>query len=314
MEFSHTPQLRKQSLWKRMLRNRWVYAMMIPVIVYFVMFKYIPIANLRIAFYDYKILRGFSGSKYVGLQHFIKFFSSSNFPALLKNTVLFSIGAIFWQTLAPIVFALMINEVRGPKAKKLYQTISFMPYFISVVVVVTMINNIISPSMGLLNTLRKNLGLETVYYLGNPQYFYTINYVSGVWSCMGWNSVVYIAALAGVDEEIYEAAVVDGASRMQRLLHITIPAILPTIAMLLTISVGGLLGGGYLDKLILLQNDMNYSASEMLNTYIYKVGLVNAKYSYASAIGLVTSIVSCTLVVITNLISKKLSDSQVSVF
>lgn len=314
MEFSHTPQLRKQSLWKRMLRNRWVYAMMIPVIVYFVMFKYIPITNLRIAFYDYKILRGFSGSKYVGLQHFIKFFSSSNFPALLKNTVLFSIGAIFWQTLAPIVFALMINEVRGPKAKKLYQTISFMPYFISVVVVVTMINNIISPSMGLLNTLRKNLGLETVYYLGNPQYFYTINYVSGVWSCMGWNSVVYIAALAGVDEEIYEAAVVDGASRMQRLLHITIPAILPTIAMLLTISVGGLLGGGYLDKLILLQNDMNYSASEMLNTYIYKVGLVNAKYSYASAIGLATSIVSCTLVVITNLISKKLSDSQVSVF
>lgn len=314
MEFSHTPQLRKQSLWKRMLRNRWVYAMMIPVIVYFVMFKYIPIANLRIAFYDYKILRGFSGSKYVGLQHFIKFFSSSNFPALLKNTVLFSIGAIFWQTLAPIVFALMINEVRGPKAKKLYQTISFMPYFISVVVVVTMINNIISPSMGLLNTLRKNLGLETVYYLGNPQYFYTINYVSGVWSCMGWNSVVYIAALAGVDEEIYEAAVVDGASRMQRLLHITIPAILPTIAMLLTISVGGLLGGGYLDKLILLQNDMNYSASEMLNTYIYKVGLVNAKYSYASAIGLATSIVGCTLVVITNLISKKLSDSQVSVF
>lgn len=314
MEFSHTPQLRKQSLWKRMLRNRWVYAMMIPVIVYFVMFKYIPIANLRIAFYDYKILRGFSGSNYVGLQHFIRFFSSNNFPALLKNTVLFSIGAIFWQTLAPIVFALMINEVRAPKVKKLYQTISFMPYFISVVVVVTMINNIISPSMGLLNTLRKNLGLETVYYLGNPQYFYTINYVSGVWSCMGWNSVVYIAALAGVDEEIYEAAVVDGASRMQRLLHITIPAILPTIAMLLTISVGGLLGGGSLDKLILLQNDMNYSASEMLNTYVYKVGLVNAKYSYASAIGLAMSIVSCTLVIITNLISKKISDSQVSVF
>lgn len=314
MEFSHTPQLRKQSLWKRMLRNRWVYAMMIPVIVYFVMFKYIPITNLRIAFYDYKILRGFSGSKYVGLQHFIKFFSSSNFPALLKNTVLFSIGAIFWQTLAPIVFALMINEVRGPKAKKLYQTISFMPYFISVVVVVTMINNIISPSMGLLNTLRKNLGLETVYYLGNPQYFYTINYVSGVWSCMGWNSVVYIAALAGVDEEIYEAAVVDGASRMQRLLHITIPAILPTIAMLLTISVGGILNGGNLDKLILLQNEMNFSASEMLNTYTYKLGLVNAKYSYASAIGLATSVVGCILVLISNYASKKMSDSQVSVF
>lgn len=314
MEFSHIPQLRKQSLWKRMLRNRWVYAMMIPVLVYFVMFKYIPIANLRIAFYDYKILRGFSGSKYVGLQYFIKFFSSSNFPMLLKNTVLFSLGAIFWQTLAPIAFALMINEVRAPKAKKLYQTISFMPYFISVVVVVTMINNIISPSVGLLNTLRKNMGLETVYYLGNPQYFYTINYISGVWSCMGWNSVVYIAALAGVDEEIYEAAVVDGASRIQRLLHITIPAILPTIAMLLTISVGGILNGGNLDKLILLQNEMNFSASEMLNTYTYKLGLVNAKYSYASAIGLATSVVGCILVLISNYASKKMSDSQVSVF
>lgn len=314
MEFSHLPQLRKQSLWKRMLRNRWVYAMMIPVLVYFIMFKYIPIANLRIAFYDYKILRGFSGSKYVGLQYFIKFFSSSNFPVLLKNTVLFSIGAIFWQTLAPIAFALMINEVRAPKAKKLCQTISFMPYFISVVVVVTMINNIISPSVGLLNTLRKNMGLETVYYLGNPQYFYTINYISGVWSCMGWNSVVYIAALAGVDEEIYEAAVVDGASRIQRLFHITIPAILPTIAMLLTISVGGILNGGNLDKLILLQNEMNFSASEMLNTYTYKLGLVNAKYSYASAIGLTTSVVGCILVLISNYASKKMSDSQVSVF
>lgn len=314
MEFSHLPQLRKQSLWKRMLRNRWVYAMMIPVLVYFIMFKYIPIANLRIAFYDYKILRGFSGSKYVGLQYFINFFSSSNFPVLLKNTVLFSIGAIFWQTLAPIAFALMINEVRAPKAKKLCQTISFMPYFISVVVVVTMINNIISPSVGLLNTLRKNMGLETVYYLGNPQYFYTINYISGVWSCMGWNSVVYIAALAGVDEEIYEAAVVDGASRIQRLFHITIPAILPTIAMLLTISVGGILNGGNLDKLILLQNEMNFSASEMLNTYTYKLGLVNAKYSYASAIGLTTSVVGCILVLISNYASKKMSDSQVSVF
>ena len=165
-----------------------------------------------------------------------------------------------------------------------------------------------------MNTLRKNLGLETVYYLGNPQYFYTINYVSGVWSCMGWNSVVYIAALAGVDEEIYEAAVVDGASRMQRLLHITIPAILPTIAMLLTISVGGILNGGNLDKLILLQNEMNFSASEMLNTYTYKLGLVNAKYSYASAIGLATSVVGCILVLISNYASKKMSDSQVSVF
>lgn len=305
---------RKRNLAREIIKNRWIYLMMLPVVLYFVMFKYIPIGYLRMAFYDYKILRGFEGSDFVGLEYFVKFFGSRNFLNLLYNTIEFSLGAIFWQTLMPIVFALLINEVMQPKIKRAYQTISFMPYFISTVIVVTMINSVISPSTGMLNSLRKAMGLDTVYYLGNPKYFYAINYISGVWSCMGWNSVIYIAALASVDMEIYEAAVVDGASRMQRLLHVTIPCIRPTIAILLTLSVGGILAGGNLDKLILLQNDLNYTKSEMLNTYTYKLGIVNAKYSYATAIGLGTSVINCILVIIANRISSALSDSNFSVF
>lgn len=302
---------RTRQLGRRIVRNRWVYVMMLPVVIYFIMFKYIPISYLRMAFYDYKILKGFDGSKYVGLQWFKKFVSSSNFGPLIRNTISFSIGAIFWQTLAPIVFALLINEVRSQKVKKVYQTISFMPYFISTVIVVTIINSFISPSIGMLNSLRRTMGLESVYYLGQPEYFFTINYISGVWSCMGWNSVIYIAALTGVDAEIYEAALVDGANRIKRLWYITVPCIRPTIAILLTMSVGSLLAGGNLDKVLLLQNSLNYGKSEMLNTYTYKLGLVNGKYSYATAIELGTSLISLVLVLLANVASRKLSDTSV---
>ena len=302
---------RVQRLWRRMVRNRWVYVMMLPVAVYFIMFKYIPISYLRMAFYDYKILKGFQGSKFVGLQWFEKFVSSSNFGPLVQNTLLFSIGAIFWQTLAPIIFALLINEVRSRHLKKLYQTVSFMPYFISTVIVVTIINSFISPSLGIINSFRRSLGLESIYFLGQPEYFFVINYVSGVWSCMGWNSVIYIAALAGVDAEIYEAALVDGANRLKRLWYITIPCIRPTIAILLTMSVGSLLAGGNLDKVLLLQNDLNYARSEMLNTYTYKLGLINGKYSYATAIEFGTSVISLCLVLLANAASRKLSETSV---
>jgi len=306
-----TPQSRARRLWRRIVRNRWIYAMMLPVVVYFIMFKYIPISYLRMSFYDYKIIKGFEGSKFVGLQWFEKFVSSSNFTPLVQNTILFSIGAVFWQTLAPIVFALLINEVRSRQLKRLYQTVSFMPYFISTVIVVTIINSFISPSLGMINSLRRSMGLESIYFLGQPDYFFAINYISGVWSCMGWNSVIYIAALAGVDTEIYEAALVDGANRFKRLWYITVPCIRPTIAILLTMSVGSLLAGGSLDKVLLLQNDLNYARSEMLNTYTYKLGLINGKYSYATAIEFGTSIISLCLVLLANAASRKLSETSV---
>ena len=294
-------------------KNRWVYLMMVPVAAYFILFKYIPMGYLAMSLYDFKLLRGFSGSKFVGLKHSVNFFSSSSFPTLLVNTVVFNFWAIIVQSLAPIVLALLLNEVRKPRLKKAMQTISFLPYFVSTVVIVSMLNNFLSPSTGMLNNLRKSMGLETVYYLGLPQYFRGVNYISGVWQMMGWNSVVYISALTAVDQEMYEAAMVDGASRLQRLWHITVPSIRMTIAIMLTLQVGNLFAAN-VEKVLLLQNDLNLSVSELLPTFVYKQGLVNGKYSYATAAGLFTSVVSCLLVVLANWGAKKISSSEMGVF
>ncbi len=309
---------KKLSLRRRIIKdlvtNKWVYVMIIPVVAYFIMFKYIPMAWLAMGFYDFKLLKGFAGSKFVGLKHFIKFFTSSSFSTLFWNTIIFNFWAIIYQSIAPIILALLVNEVRRAKLRKAIQTISFLPYFVSTVVIVSMLNNLLSPSTGLLNVFRRSLGMEAVYYLGLPQYFRGVNYVSGVWQMVGWNSVVYISALTGIDQQIYEAAIVDGASRMQRMLRITIPSITTTIAIMITLNVGNLIAGCNVEKVLLLQNDLNLSVAELLPTFVYKQGLVNGKYSYATAVGMFTSVVSCLLVVVANMFSKRLSNVEVGIF
>lgn len=294
-------------------KNKWVYAMIVPVVAYYILFKYVPMAWLSMSFFDFKILRGFGGSEFVGLKHYINFFSSSSFSTLLSNTVIFNVWAIIYQSIAPIILALLLNEVKSAGLRKSMQTVSFLPYFVSTVVVVSMLNNMLSPSAGLLNALRKALGMETIYYLGLPQYFRGVNYVSGVWQMMGWNSVVYISALSAVDQGMYEAAVVDGASRLQRLWHITLPSIRTTIAIMLTLNIGNLFAAN-VEKVLLLQNNLNLSVSELLPTFVYKQGLINGKYSYATAVGLFTSLISCLLVVLANWGAKKISSSDVGVF
>lgn len=303
----------RKSFRREWIRNKWVYLMVAPVTIYYMLFKYVPMGYLAMSFYDFKILKGFEGSKFVGLKHYIDFFSGSNFVPLLTNTVIFNFWAIIYQSVAPIILALLLNELRNHRLKKMIQTVSFLPYFISTVVIVSMLQNFLSPSTGLLNNLRKSLGMDTIYYLGLPQYFRGVNYISGVWQMMGWNSVVYISALTAIDQQMYEAAMVDGASRLQRLWHITLPSIRLTIAIMITLNVGNLLGAN-VEKVLLLQNDLNLSVSELLPTFVYKQGLVNGKYSYATAVGLFTSLVSCILVVVTNLCAKRISNSDVGVF
>lgn len=303
----------RKSFRREWIRNKWVYLMVVPVTIYYMLFKYVPMGYLAMSFYDFKILKGFEGSKFVGLKHYIDFFSGSNFVPLLTNTVIFNFWAIIYQSVAPIILALLLNELRNHRLKKMIQTVSFLPYFISTVVIVSMLQNFLSPSTGLLNNLRKSLGMDTIYYLGLPQYFRGVNYISGVWQMMGWNSVVYISALTAIDQQMYEAAMVDGASRLQRLWHITLPSIRLTIAIMITLNVGNLLGAN-VEKVLLLQNDLNLSVSELLPTFVYKQGLVNGKYSYATAVGLFTSLVSCILVVVANLCAKRISNSDVGVF
>ena len=303
----------RKSFRREWIRNKWVYLMVAPVTIYYMLFKYVPMGYLAMSFYDFKILKGFEGSKFVGLKHYIDYFSVSNFVPLLTNTVIFNFWAIIYQSVAPIILALLLNELRNHRLKKMIQTVSFLPYFISTVVIVSMLQNFLSPSTGLLNNLRKSLGMDTIYYLGLPQYFRGVNYISGVWQMMGWNSVVYISALTAIDQQMYEAAMVDGASRLQRLWHITLPSIRLTIAIMITLNVGNLLGAN-VEKVLLLQNDLNLSVSELLPTFVYKQGLVNGKYSYATAVGLFTSLVSCILVVVANLCAKRISNSDVGVF
>ena len=303
----------RKSFRREWIRNKWVYLMVVPVTIYYMLFKSVPMGYLAMSFYDFKILKGFEGSKFVGLKHYIDFFSGSNFVPLLTNTVIFNFWAIIYQSVAPIILALLLNELRNHRLKKMIQTVSFLPYFISTVVIVSMLQNFLSPSTGLLNNLRKSLGMDTIYYLGLPQYFRGVNYISGVWQMMGWNSVVYISALTAIDQQMYEAAMVDGASRLQRLWHITLPSIRLTIAIMITLNVGNLLGAN-VEKVLLLQNDLNLSVSELLPTFVYKQGLVNGKYSYATAVGLFTSLVSCILVVVANLCAKRISNSDVGVF
>ncbi len=298
---------------KDLKKNTCIYIMMAPVIVYFILFRYFAMGWLSIAFYDFKLLKGFSGSEFVGFKNFVDFFSSRNFGEILSNTVVFNIYAIFFQMLAPIIFALLLNELRNAKVKRTIQTISFMPYFISTVVVVSIIMNFLSPSIGVFNTVRQVMGLPTIYYLGIPEYFRTINIVSGVWQMMGWNAVIYISSLTTIDPQLYEAAVVDGANRLRRLWSITIPGIRTTIAIMLALNIGNLLSAN-VEKVLLLQNDLNLSISEMLPTYVYKLGIVRGDYSYGTTVGLFTALVSCILVIIANRAAKKISDSEVGVF
>lgn len=286
--------------------------MIFPVVVYFILFKYWPMGWISIAFYDYKLLRGFSGSEFIGLQNFMEFFSGSNFWRTIGNTVILNVYSLLFVFPAPIVFSLILNEVANMKLKKAIQTISYLPYFISTVVLVGMIVSFLSPSSGLLGVAAKAMGMEPTYFLGDPRYFRAINVVSGIWQTTGWNAVIYFSALSSIDPQLYEAAIVDGAGRFRRIWHITLPGIRQVIVILFILKIGDLLGAN-MEKVLLLQNDLNLSVSELLPTYIYKTGLVKAKYSFATAAGLFNSLVSLVLVLSANWMSKKYSENQTGI-
>jgi len=303
-----------KSRWRlRAWRNRYMYLMTLPVLVYFIIFKYMPMGYLSMAFYDYKLLKGFAGSNFVGFKHFGIFISGMNFSRTIWNTIALNLLSIVFVFPAAILLALLLNEIRGLKVKRTIQTITYMPYFISTVVFVGMIGSFLSPSLGLLGGLYRALGLTAPYMLGDPTKFRAINIVSGIWQTAGWNSVVYLSAITAIDLSLYEAATVDGAGRFRKIWHVTLPGIKQTIVILLILRVGELLGANF-EKVLLLQNDLNLSVSELLPTYIYKVGMVQGKYSFSTAVGLFNSVVSLMLVLIANAASKKLSSDTKAIF
>lgn len=292
-------------------RSRYIYLMMIPVIAYFIVFKYLPMWFLRSSFYDYKLLKGFDGSKYVGFKWFERLLTNPDLIRYITNTLTLNFAALFILFPQPLIFAILLNELRNKKFMKGIQTISYLPHFVSTVVLVSMISTLCSPSIGTIAAIVKSMGGTPINYLSDPNYFVGVNVISGFWQSVGWDAVIYISALAGVDAGLYEAARIDGANRFQQIMHITVPSLMPTFVLLLIMQVGQLLNVNF-EKVYLLQNTLNLSASEMLPTFTYKTGMESHNYGYATAAGLFNSVVALILVLIANTVSKKVS--EVSLF
>lgn len=293
----------------RILRNWELYLMFLPVLVYFIIFHYAPMYGVQIAFKKFSATKGIWGSSWRGLYYFKRFFGSYQFTELIGNTLGLSLYSLAVSFPAPIILSLMLNELRSEKLKKTVQTITYAPHFISTVVMCSMITLFLSPSAGFINKIIERLGGEAVYFLGRPEYFKTIYVLSGVWQSTGWGSIIYMAALSGIDPMLHEAATIDGASRLQRIWHINLPGILPTAVILLIMNCGSLMSVGF-EKVFLLMNDLNRSSAEIISTFVYQRGLIDRDYSYASAIGLFNSVINLIMLVLVNSISRRISETS----
>ena len=298
-----------QRFWENMKKNWILYAMILPVAIYYIIFAYAPMYGIQLAFKDYQVKEGIMGSPWVGLEHFIRFFKSYNFGQLLKNTIGISVYSLLVGFPIPIIFALMLNYLRNKFLKKTVQMVSYAPYFISTVVMCGMIAIFMNPDTGILNVIRNFFGMESVDFLAKPEWFKDIYVWTGVWQGMGWSSIIYISALSGVDYQLHEAAIMDGATKIQRMIHVDLPSIRPTIIMLLILQIGSLMNVGF-EKVFLLQNTLNKSAASVISTYTYEVGLINSDYGYSTAVGLFNSLINVILIVGANQICKKLADES----
>ena len=302
---------REMTLGNRLSRdyklNKWKYALILPVLVYLALFAYKPMYGLVIAFKNYKTTRGFAGSDYVGLMWFRAFFNDPYFFRLLRNTLTLSTLSILFGFPAPILLALMINEVQNTKFKRTVQTITYMPYFISLVVTCSIIT-IYCQQDGLFSNIAVLFGGERQNFLINVRAFRPIYVISGIWQNIGWNSIIYLAALSGIDVAQYEAARIDGANRFQQIIHVTIPGILPTIMVLFVLRMGSILNVGY-EKVLLLYTTSTYEVADVFSTYVYRMGLQNQQYSLSTAVGLFNTLANVMFLVITNYLSKKTTQS-----
>lgn len=298
---------RKNALIYSIKKNREIYIMLIPVVLYYVVFRYAPMFGNMIAFQNYKVTKGILGSDWVGFKHFIAFFNDIFFLRVLKNTLTISVSSLLFSFPMPIIFALLLNEVKNLKFKKCVQTITYMPHFISTVIISSMILTYVAPN-GVINAVIQALGFDKVPFMTDPKYFVGVYVISNIWQNLGWSSIIYISALSGIDTELYEAAAVDGANRWKQTIHITIPGILPTISIMLIMQIGSLLSVGY-EKILLLYNPAIYESADVISTYVYRKGILGAEYSFSAAVGMFNSIVNFILLVFANWFSKKFQGS-----
>lgn len=290
------------------IKKNWqLWVMIIPSLTIIIIFNYIPMYGIQLAFREFDFTKGITGGEFVGLKYFRQFFGSPMFSTILINTLRISIATIIFGFISPVLLALMINQVKGKKRKQLLQTTVYLPHFISIVVMVGILQVFLSPETGIISNI---FGLDSsVNLMGSEESFLPVYVISEVWQHCGWNSIIYLAALSSVDPQLYESAEVDGASRWKKIIHVDIPALIPTMIVLLIMNMGGVLGAGF-EKIFLMQNSLNLSVSEVISTYVYKIGILNSQFSYSTAIGLFNNVVNFFFLVIANALSKKYTNKS----
>lgn len=310
MTKNHTVSPHKKSRFIRyMQKNIYYYILLALPLAYFIIFRYGPIMGNILAFRSFRPGGSPYGETWVGLKYFKMFLSDSNFWLAFKNTLILSFTNLAFSFTVPIVFALLLNEIARPRLKGMVQTISYFPHFISAVVVVSMLQEFLSPTTGIVNTVLNSLGFDSIFFMNEPSWFRPVFISSELWQHVGWNSIIYCAAIVGIDQQLYEAAAIDGAGRLRQVFSVTLPQIAPTISVVLIISLGSVMAVGF-EKVLLMYTPSNAAVSDILDTYIYRMGIGNSNYSYATAVGLFSGVIGFILVSTSNFLSKKISGNS----
>ncbi|WIV11642.1 ABC transporter permease subunit [Proteiniborus sp. MB09-C3] len=311
-QIDNKPVEKKKTKWEKVKKDfkkhKYVYMMAIPMIIFFILFSYMPMYGVLIGFKDFNPRLGVWGSPWVGLKHFRNFFGSIYFMRTLKNTALLSLYSLAWGFPAAIILSLLLNEIKNEKFKRSVQTITYLPHFISLVVICGLIVDFTSTD-GLINSILVNFGVEPVNWLTKPEWFRTIYIGSGLWQSIGWDSIIFLAALSGIDPSLYEAAKIDGAGRWKQMLHVTLPGLAPTIIVMFILNIGGLMSVGS-QKIINLYNPLTYETSDVISSYVYRKGVRGGEYSFSTAVGLFESAIGFALLIIANKISKKVTEES----
>ncbi|ANC77364.1 sugar ABC transporter permease [Fictibacillus phosphorivorans] len=294
---------------KKIMRNWELYLFVLPCLLWFILFKYVPMYGIQLAFKQYIPTEGIWGSPWIGFQHFTRFFESYQFWTLIKNTLSLSLWAFIFTFPVPIIVALLLNQLTSERYKKFVQTVIYAPHFISTVVLVGILFVFLSPTSGIVNHLIVLFGGEPILFMARPEWFKPLYVISGLWQETGWATIIYLAALAGVSPALHEAAIMDGANKWQRIWHVDIPGIRPTIVILLILAIGNIMNIGF-EKAYLMQTDLNKSASAIIPTYVYEIGLQRAQYSFAAAIGLFNSVINLIMLLLVNRIVRKLGGNS----
>ncbi|MDU7474749.1 MAG: ABC transporter permease subunit [Paenibacillus macerans] len=299
----------KRKTWVQVKRNYELYLFLLPILLVYLVFKYYPMYGVQIAFKDFSPSQGIWGSEWVGFKHFIDFFDSYNFWTIISNTLTLSFLSLVFGFPAPVIIAILLNQMLGKRYKKFIQTVIYAPHFISTVVLVGMLNVFLSPNSGIVNHLITLFGGEPILFMANEGWFRPLYILSGIWQETGFSTIIYLAALAGVNPELHEAAIMDGASKWKRVWYVDIPGILPTIVILLILALGNIMSIGF-EKAFLMQSDLNYATSNIIPTYVYELGIQKAQYSFSTAVGLFKSVINIILIVTVNRVARKLTETS----